>query len=659
MAKWWRIKMQLLVEKQKYKERQHYFKLVAGLFNVSVSIFVASVVSLVLLSLCIYVTGDKNYYLLFTVFAIIGLFRSGTMWLYHRQANPGVSVRSARRWEMSALAGAWTFSAMTGVVGAYTVTYHAGEAIEVLVVGCTVGYIAGISSRNASRFLVTIGQISAIYLPFATSLFLKFDSVHMALGVFITLLCGSAVLMAKSVYETIVARERAQSDLEILALHDSMTELLNRNAFMTQLGKCLEDARIDPTATALISIDLDRFKEVNDSLGHAAGDEVLKQTALRIIAMLPSEHIVARLGGDEFMVALPDVGVTEAIRIATDIIHALAQPFAVVGTQVMCGASAGVAVAPRDGTTVVDLVRHVDLAIYEAKTSGRGRVAFYSPAYSQKYHDRVALERDLQGAIARNELELHYQPIVDPRSGMTVCCEALMRWNHPTRGTISPMTFIPIAEATGLIVPIGEWALRAACLEALSWPDHVTVAVNLSSLQFRAPSNVIETAEAALRETGLPARRLELEVTESVLIDDTEQTRDIITAFHDLGVRVSLDDFGTGFSSLAYLSDYPFSKVKIDKKFSQDIGKSLKVRQIVKGIAQITRELGIDLVAEGVETHGQLLRIRELDINAVQGYYYSKPVPVAQILPLLTAPIVGAVPEIIACEPVMEKRRIA
>lgn len=640
--------MQLLVEKKKIKEAQHYFRQVSDLFNVKKSILFASLTAILIICVCLYTTSDFYYMAFIAFFSVTGVVRCASMWLYKGQSNASMDLQTAKRWEFLALAGAWSFSGLTGMIGAYTVIFHSATDIEILVVGSVVGYIAGISSRNASRFFITIGQISAIYFPFAISLFYKGDIIHIALGIFITVLCGSAVAMAKNVHDTIVARQRAQAELEVLAHHDSMTGLLNRNAFMTELTTCLAGALTEPTATALISIDLDRFKEVNDSHGHAAGDAVLKETALRIMNGLQNSNNVARLGGDEFMIALPDTGVTEAIRIATDIIHRLSEPFAIAGTQVICGASAGIAVAPRDGSTVADLVRHADLAIYEAKSSGRGQVALYSPTFSQKYQDRIALEHDLLSAISNGQLELYYQPIVDPRSGMAVCCEALLRWNHPKRGIISPVTFIPIAEATGLIVPIGEWALRAACEEAKNWPSGVTVAVNLSSLQFRAPCNLVETAKTVLAATGLPASRLELEVTESVLIDDTEQTRDIITAFHNLGVRVSLDDFGTGFSSLAYLSDFPFSKVKIDKKFSQDMGKSLKVRQIVKGIAQITRELGIDLVAEGVETHGQLLRIIELDIHAVQGYYYSKPVIAAQIGALLSAPIIGAAPEVVA-----------
>jgi diguanylate cyclase (GGDEF)-like protein len=639
--------MQLLVEKQQIKENQHYLKLVSELFSVKKSIFFASLTALMIIFVCIYETNDINYYIFIVLFGVTGVARCASMWLYKARSDVGTSLKTARRWEIVALSGAWTFSGLTGLIGAYTVNYHADSKIEILIIGSVIGYIAGISSRNASRFVITIGQISAIYFPFTLSLLFKGDIVHLSLGIFITLLCGSAVFMARSVHDTIVARQRAQAELEVLAHHDSMTGLLNRNAFMIELDLCLTDALTEPTATALISIDLDRFKEVNDSHGHAAGDAVLKETALRIMKDLQANNSVARLGGDEFMIALPDTGVTEARRIATDIIHRLSEPFAIAGTQVICGASAGIAVAPRDGSTILELVRHADLAIYEAKSSGRGQVAFYSPAFSQKYQDRIALEHDLQSAISNGQLELYYQPIVDPRTGIAVCCEALLRWNHPKRGIISPVTFIPVAEATGLIVPIGEWALRTACAQAKSWPQNVTVAVNLSSLQFRAPCNLVEIAKTVLAETGLPASRLELEVTESVLIDDTEQTRDIITAFHNLGVRVSLDDFGTGFSSLAYLSDFPFSKVKIDKKFSQDMGKSLKVRQIVKGIAQITRELGIDLVAEGVETHGQLLRILELEIHAVQGYYYSRPVQAAQIGALLSAPIKGAAPEVV------------
>jgi diguanylate cyclase (GGDEF)-like protein len=631
--------MQLLEQKRQLNEQQHYFRRVSELFSVPKSILFASLTAVFIVLVCHDRTSDSAFLVLAASFALVGAARTATMFLFGRRVGTADCTATTHRWEMLALGGAWLFSALTGALGAYTVINHAGGEVELLVTACVIGYIAGISSRNASSQLVTFGQITAIYVPFTVALIYKGGVVHGALAGFISLLCFSALVISRGVHATIIARQKALSDLEILALHDPLTGLLNRTALMSETSRLLMDGG-SSTPFALVSIDLDRFKDVNDSLGHFVGDEILRQTAVRLINAFPDVDSIARIGGDEFMLLLPDSGVFDAMEKARQTVECLSLPFTAGNVHAVCGATCGVAWAPRDGNSIDALVRNVDLALYEAKGRGRGTVAEYSPSFSQKYHDRVELENDLRAALGKDELELHYQPIVDPRSGMTLCCEALLRWKHPVRGNISPAQFIPIAELTGLIVPIGAWVLRKACEEACHWPEEIAVAVNLSSLQFSLQHDIVQVVRDVLTSTGLPASRLDLEITESVLIEDAETTRAATEAFRAMGISVSLDDFGTGFSSLAYLSDFPFSKVKIDRKFSQDIGKSRKVRQIVKGIAQITKELGIKLVAEGVETHGQLLRIKELNINAIQGYYFSRPVTADVLRPLIAQPII-------------------
>jgi predicted signal transduction protein with EAL and GGDEF domain len=308
-------------------------------------------------------------------------------------------------------------------------------------------------------------------------------------------------------------------------------------------------------------------------------------------------------------------------------------------TNSICGASIGFAVAPRDGGSLDSLLRNADLALYEAKKRGRGQIVSYTPALSQIYENKVALEQDLQFALANDELEIVYQPIVDPRSGRAICCEALLRWNHPERGTIPPDDFIPIAESTGLIVPIGSWVLNRACEEATHWSPDIKVSINLSPVQFRRGRDIVETVLGALANTGLPAARLELEVTETVLIEDSATTFAILQEFRDHDIGVSLDDFGTGFASLAYLNDFPFSKLKIDRKFSGNIDQSPRTTAIIKGIAQTTRDLRIELVAEGIETEIQLESMRKFGINAIQGYLYSRPLPAARVRRLIAEPI--------------------
>jgi predicted signal transduction protein with EAL and GGDEF domain len=309
-------------------------------------------------------------------------------------------------------------------------------------------------------------------------------------------------------------------------------------------------------------------------------------------------------------------------------------------SNIKCGASIGYAIAPRDGPSVDLLLRHADLALYEAKRLGRGQVVCYSPALSREYEKRVMLEKDLQSALDNDELELRYQPIVDPRSGRTICCEALLRWQHPTMGEIPPSTFVPIAEGTGLIARIGSWVLFSACAEAMHWSPDIKVAVNLSPLQFKQGRDIVDIVTDALRRSGLAARRLELEITETVLIEDTEQTLAILDELRAIGVGISLDDFGTGFASLAYLNDFPFSKVKIDRKFTQNVERSARTAAILKGIAQTAKDLQIELVAEGVEKSVQLDYMRSLGINAIQGYLFSRPLRPTRLRRVISKPIV-------------------
>jgi predicted signal transduction protein with EAL and GGDEF domain len=324
---------------------------------------------------------------------------------------------------------------------------------------------------------------------------------------------------------------------------------------------------------------------------------------------------------------------------ARDQLDCFCRPFTLHVTNYSCGASIGFAIAPTDGATLDLLLRNADLALYEAKRGGRGQIVAFTSALAQVYEDRIALENDLQFALANGELELVYQPIVDPRSGRAISCEALLRWNHPDRGLISPAVFIPIAEATGLIVSIGNWVLKTACLEATRWSSDIKVAVNLSPVQFRRGRELVDTVMAALEASGLSPRRLDLEVTESVLIEDTPATIAILEELRAQEIGVSLDDFGIGFASLAYLNDFPFSKIKIDRKFSQNIDRSTRTGAIITGIAQITRDLRIELVAEGIETEAQLAQMRSFGINAIQGYLYSKPLPVHELRRVITEPI--------------------
>ena len=619
-----------------------YFELVRALYSTPKSIFSATIAALVIIGISGVLTGDAFYANFFLGFIIVGAWRSGLVLAYHRTTHDATDTRLIKRWELGALLGAWGFAALVGLTGAYTLTMHPGTDVEILISCCVMGYIAGISSRNASRPLVTIGQISFTCVPFTLALLWRADIVHFSLAMFIGVLYVSTIVICRTVFDNIVSRHDAFRKIEVLAQRDALTKLWNRAAFLHLLEQHLATIAGTRNSLALIAIDLDRFKDINDTLGHPAGDVVLKEAADRIASAVRPGDEISRIGGDEFLIMLADVDPSEADATARRILAEFSNPFTIKMTHNVCGASIGYAIAPTDGSTLDALLRNADLALYEAKKRGRAQIVAYTPALSHLYDSRVALEHDLQFALPNGELEIEYQPIVDPRSGRAICCEALLRWNHPELGRIAPSVFIPIAEATGLIVPIGTSILTCACAEATRWSSDIKVAVNLSPVQFRRGREIVDIVMNALAETGLAASRLDLEITETVLIDDSATTLTILEELRSKDVGVSLDDFGTGFASLAYLNDFPFSKIKIDRKFSQNIDQSPRTTAIIKGIAQTTRDLRIELVAEGVETEVQLERMRNFGINAIQGYLFSKPLPAAQLRRVISEPIFGA-----------------
>lgn len=526
--------------------------------------------------------------------------------------------------------GAWVFAGLVGIVGAYALTVHPSSDVEILIACGVIGYVAGVSSRNASRPLVTVGQISATCLPFIAALLSRADVAHVALAIFIAALYIGTIVVARSVFENLIARHQAYRRIETLARRDTLTNLWNRSAFLALLETKFATSEKDREEVSLIAIDLDRFKDINDTFGHPVGDSVLIEAGERLRSAISPEDEVSRMGGDEFLVALIGKRASEVEDVAERILTEFKTPFKVDTAFSMCGASVGFAKAAPD-STLEELLRDADLALYEAKRRGRGQIVPFTADMALNYQSRTALENDLDSALANNELEIVYQPIVDPRSGRTICCEALLRWKHPVLGTIKPDVFIPIAEARGLIVPIGAWVLTTACREAIRWNPDIRLAVNLSPVQFRRSREILEVTTTALLDSGLDCGRLDLEITESVLIADNEGTRDALNGLRSLGVGISLDDFGTGFASIAYLNDFPISKIKIDKRFSQNVCVSPRTSAIVRGIAQIARELHMECIAEGVETREQLEQLHSFGINAIQGYLLSKPLPAEQI----------------------------
>jgi diguanylate cyclase (GGDEF)-like protein len=434
-------------------------------------------------------------------------------------------------------------------------------------------------------------------------------------------------------HEDVTERTQAETDLVFMARHDALTRLANRVLFHERLQHAL-DLSARGNGCAVLCVDLDHFKLVNDTLGHPIGDGLLQAAADRLQACVREVDTVARLGGDEFAiiqfaVERPD----DAELLANRIITAFSSPFDIDGHQIVVGASVGVAVAPSDGDTPDKLLKNADIALYLAKTEGRSTVRFFEPEMDARIQLRRTLELDLRSAIARNEFEIYYQPLVNLAASRITGFEALLRWHHPARGLVPPMDFIPLAEETGMIVAIGEWVLRTACFEAENWPTDISVSVNLSPIQFKK-SNLVAAVKAALDASGLRPERLELEITETVLMQDEASTLTALHQLRALGVAVALDDFGTGYSSLSYLRSFPFDKIKIDQSFVRNLVNNKESMSIIRAITGLGHSLGMKTTAEGVETLEQLDKLREEGCTEVQGYIFSRPKPASE-LPLL------------------------
>ena len=443
----------------------------------------------------------------------------------------------------------------------------------------------------------------------------------------------------RGVARDISARVRAEEDLARMAHYDALTGLPNRALLQGRLKRAMARTDRAQTLLAVMFLDLDQFKEINDSVGHAVGDAVLKEVALRLECCLRATDTVARLGGDEFTILLEDVRNTDEIsRVADKLLGAIAERADIAGHELHLSTSIGVTVYPLDDHDADTLLKNADLAMYHAKQEGRNNVQFYSHDMSERTERRVNLTARLRGALSRGELCLHYQPQVNVRNGGIIGAEALLRWNDPERGLIPPMQFIPLAEDSGLIEPIGEWVLREACGQARRWLDAglgpLTMAVNLSPRQFRQ-KNLVQTVAGILESTGLPPECLELEITESSVMHRTEEAVAGLRALHQLGVQISLDDFGTGYSSLAYLHRFPVNALKVDQSFVRDIKSDRDDAAIVSTVITLAKQMNLKAVAEGVETEAQLAFLRARGCDSFQGFLFCKPQPAEQIEALL------------------------
>jgi diguanylate cyclase (GGDEF)-like protein len=443
---------------------------------------------------------------------------------------------------------------------------------------------------------------------------------------------GTVVLV-----EDITERRDAEARISHLARYDELTALPNRLNFRDEIERLLAVPHDAEQLSALLFVDLDQFKQVNDTLGHPCGDQLLCAVADRLREMLRPEDFVARFGGDEFVVFQQNIKSNEdAAGLARRIVEHLSERYRIDNHLVEIGASVGIAMTSPAGISADTLLKNADMALYRAKADGRGTFCFFRQEMAQTVEARRILELDLRKALANEEFELFYQPLVNLKSGRIATCEALLRWNHPVRGTVSPIDIIPVAEDMGLIIDLGRWILRKACMECMKWPEGVSVAVNFSPQQFHQ-RDVLSEVRYALEVSGLPAHRLEIEITESSLLRNTQLTHDVLSQLRAIGVRISLDDFGTGYSSLSYLHNFPLQKVKIDRSFLEGID-SDRPLTLLRGVARLSADLGMSVVVEGIETNEQLELISaDGTVTEAQGYLFSRPVPAVRVRQLLNA----------------------
>ncbi len=431
-------------------------------------------------------------------------------------------------------------------------------------------------------------------------------------------------------HEDITEQRQSEVKIEYMAHHDALTDLANRVLLNDRLEHALGRVQ-HAEMVAVHHLDLDQFKAVNDTFGHPCGDKLLRIVAERLRGLVGEADTIARMGGDEFVIVQATiVDPAEATSLAQRVIDALSEPYDIDGQQAVIGVSIGISVGPGDGSNPDKLLRNADLALYRAKSDGRGTFRFFEPVMDLQMQTRRVMEQDLRKALPAGEFELHYQPVVNLASKEISGFEALIRWNHPTKGLISPATFIPLAEEIGFIVPMGEWVIQQACATAAQWPDNLHVAVNISAIQFRSPG-LMQVIVSALAASGLAPTRLEIEITESVLLHNKEATLAVLHQLRALGIRIAMDDFGTGYSSLTYLQSFPFDKIKIDRSFVKNITEDSSSLTIVRAVAALANGMGMTATAEGVETAEQLHSIASEGCTEMQGFLFSRPLPAAEI----------------------------
>jgi diguanylate cyclase (GGDEF)-like protein len=528
--------------------------------------------------------------------------------------------------------GAFSYAGMCGVIAAQTLLFDLQSSVQTLTVGNAIAYGVAMASRNAGRPVIAIGQIFLAIAPVIVVGAASSDLSYRILALSLALLLPAMMQITGSIFQvmraSIAAAETSRllaERMQILARTDVVTNLANRAGLNHDMAEMLA-ALPQGGKLAMFWLDLDRFKEINDTLGHPIGDKVLAEVGSRLRAITPEGACLARFGGDEFIVVTRIGDRTESERLARAINDAIGRPTRIDGQRIDTSASMGVALLPDDGPDIDTLMQSADLALYHAKVAGRNQIQFFDNSMTRELVRKKQIEAELRAAIQRDELSIFFQPIVDLDTGRIRTFEALVRWFHPEKGELRPDEFIPVAEETGVIITLGNWITAQAAKAAAGWPEDVTIAVNLSPVQIRAPGAALGILNA-LKEAGLDPHRLELEVTESLFLDDDANTSRFIEGLAAEGVRFALDDFGTGYSSLGYINKFPFSKIKVDRSFVSGPNVGKKSDAIIRAVAEMGATLDMDIVAEGLETIEQVTAVRAAGCTLGQGYYFSRAVP--------------------------------
>jgi diguanylate cyclase (GGDEF)-like protein len=540
--------------------------------------------------------------------------------------------RDPRRLELLYEAGAFSYSFLTGVIAALSIVLGSDSHVETLTFGYALAYGNGTAARNAGRPMIAVGQLLFAVVPILLACFYIATPALLVLGVTSIFMVMAMIAITMNVFRTLKeqidaadASGQMAARMRDLARTDVVTGLANRTGLNQDAAEMLMTV---PTSgkLAMFWLDLDKFKEVNDTLGHPVGDRVLAEVASRLAKAAPPGATVARFGGDEFILLAHVDNRAESERLARNISDAVSRSIRLDGQRIETGASIGVALLPDDGSDIETVMQSADLALYHAKVGGRGQICFFDTSMTRDLVRKKEIEAELRAAIQRDELSIFFQPIVDLATGRIRTFEALVRWFHPEKGELRPDEFIPVAEETGVIITLGNWITAQAAKTAATWPEDVTIAVNLSPLQIKAPGAALGIM-SALRDAGLDPHRLELEVTESLFLDDNENTARFMDELSAHGVRFALDDFGTGYSSLGYINKFPFKKIKVDRSFvsGPNIGK--KTDAIIRAVAEMGSTLDMDIVAEGLETIEQVTAVRSAGCTLGQGYYFSRAVP--------------------------------